>query len=105
MMAFKDQNGKITIDEVAAAQDVRNLNKSKESLLDAVSRLKEIQAVASEFSGKTGTVITETAVQLEKEISAAIASVDETVANIQGTVQKYQAIDSHLKDLINGEKG
>lgn len=103
-MAFKDENGRITIDEVAAQKDVRNLLKSKENLENVSAKLKEILAVAMEFSGKTGTVIGETAQQLEKEVLAAIARVDETVNTIQVTVKTYQTIDSNLKDLITGTK-
>ena len=103
-MAFKDENGKITIDEVAAQQDIRNLNKSKESLLTAIEHLKEIVALASEFSGNTGTAIGETALQLQKQIQATIDSVDSTSNNIDTTIKKYQAIDAALKDAINGAK-
>ena len=52
-MAFRDENGKITIDEQAAQQDIKNLNRSKESLTTAIDHLKEIIALASEFSGNT----------------------------------------------------
>lgn len=103
-MAFKDENGKITIDEIAAQQDIRNLNKSKESLLTAIEHLKEIVALAAEFSGNTGTAIGETALQLQKQILATIDSVDTTSNNIDSTIKKYQAIDATLKDAINGAK-
>lgn len=103
-MAFKDENGKITIDEIAAQQDIRNLNKSKESLLTAIEHLKEIVALAAEFSGNTGTAIGETALQLQKQIQATIDSVDTTSNNIDSTIKKYQAIDAALKDAINGAK-
>ena len=86
-MAFRDENGKITIDEQAAQQDIKNL--------------KEIIALASEFSGNTGTVITETALQLQKQIQGTIDNIDTTSQNIDMTVKKYQAIDSALKDTIN----
>ena len=103
-MAFKDENGKITIDEIAAQQDIRNLNKSKESLLTAIDHLKEIVAIAAEFSGNTGTAIGETALQLQKQIQATIDSIDTTSNNIDTTIKKYQAIDAALKDAINGAK-
>ena len=103
-MAFKDENGKITIDEIAAQQDIRNLNKSKESLLTAIDHLKEIVAIAAEFSGNTGTAIGETALQLQKQIQATIDSIDTTSNNIDTTIKKYQAIDAALKDVINSAK-
>lgn len=103
-MAFKDENGRITIDEIAAQQDIRNLNKSKESLSTAIEHLKEIVALAAEFSGNTGTAIGETALQLQKQIQATIDSVDTTSNNIDSTIKKYQAIDAALKDAINGAK-
>lgn len=100
-MAFRDENGKITIDEQAAQQDIKKLNRSKESLTTAIDHLKEIIALASEFSGNTGTVITETALQLQKQIQGTIDNIDTTSQNIDATIKKYQAIDSALKDTIN----
>lgn len=103
-MAFRDENGKITIDEIAAQQDVRNLNRSKENLVSSVNYCKEILAIASEFSGSTGTVITESAIMLQKQIENAIQNIDVAVQNIDSTVKKYQAIDSELRDMIRGAK-
>lgn len=100
-MAFRDENGKITIDEVAAQQDIKNLNKSKENLDTAMTHLKEIVALAAEFSGNTGTVITETALQLQKQVQGTIESIDTTSQNIDATIKKYQAIDQALKETIN----
>ena len=103
-MAFKDQNGQITINEIAAQKDIRNLQKSKENLYAAISDLKEIIGLASEFSGNTGVVITETTLLLQKQMETTISFIDDTTENIDSTVKKYQAIDSNLKDIINGTK-
>lgn len=101
-MAFRDENGKITIDEAAAQQDTRNLAKAGEHLSTAIASLDEMIALASDFSGNTGTVITESALEFKKQIQAAIDNMDTTIHNIDATVKKYQAIDAALKDVVNG---
>ena len=51
-MAFKDANGRITIDEVAAQKDISNINAALEHLLTADSLLTQMINIASEFSGE-----------------------------------------------------
>ena len=101
-MAFRDENGKITIDELAAGQDIRNLRKAKEDLDAAVATLKEMAAVASEFSGNTGTAITESSLYLQKQIQLTLTTIDTTIENIDTTIKKYQAVDRGLRDMISG---
>lgn len=103
-MAFKDSNEKITIDEVAAGNDVKNLNKSKENLISAIEKFKEVISIASEFSGNTGTAIVENSSLIQKAIKEAIVRIETTTNNINSTVKKYQSVDSNLKDTIDGTK-
>lgn len=103
-MAFKDSNGKITIDEVAASNDIKNLNKSKENLECAIEKFKEVVSIATEFSGNTGTTIVETSSQMQKMLKEAVTKIETTADNINATVKKYQSIDTSIKDTINGTK-
>lgn len=99
-MPYRDENGKITIDEVAAAKDVKNLETAKEEYETAKGMLDQIKAYASEFSGNTGIVIMETADQLSSQIQLVIDATNESIQNINTTVQKYQEIDASLKTMI-----
>lgn len=101
-MAFTDQNGKITIDEIAAQQDIKNMAAAKENLTAAADSLKEAMALASELSGDTAATIEDTARQFIKQIDATITSIDTASHNIETTVRTYQAMDSKLKNVIMG---
>lgn len=101
-MAFTDQNGKITIDENAAQQDIKNMAAAKESLTAAADYLKEAMALASELSGNTAAAIEDTTRQFIKQIEVTVASIDTASHNIETTVKTYQAMDSKLKDVIMG---
>ena len=61
-MAFKDENGKITIDEIAAASDIKHINEAKEHFSAAYDLLSQMINMASEFSGKTGPAIVEASI-------------------------------------------
>lgn len=101
-MAFRDENGRITIDEVAARQDIKNLEKARECLVTAIEHLKEITVLASDFSGKTGTVISESAMQIQKQIQGTVECIDTTSYNIDLVIKNYQAADASLKKTFNG---
>lgn len=96
-MAFRDQNGRITIDEVAAQQDITRIQSAVESLQAADRLLEQISAQAAEFSGLTGTAILETAEEFSQAVRAVEEAAQETSETIRAVVQKYQAIDQSLK--------
>lgn len=101
-MAFKDSNGRITIDEVAANKDIANLNKTLESLEGTLNYLNQIIALAETFSGKTGNAIVDTSNTMKSEISTYISEINDTIDYINSVISKYQMIDSQIKDSING---
>ena len=104
-MAFKDANGRITIDEVAAQKDISNINAALEHLLTADSLLTQMINIASEFSGETGKAITETSHVLQKQLRALIDYSKRTTGSIDRVVSKYEQIDRELKELISNYSG
>lgn len=101
-MAFIDENGKITIDENAAERDVKNLLESKAHLLESLSVMRRIEAEATEFVGDTGVVLGSTAQQLQAQIQEMINEIDQTINRIRQVVSLYQAIDTSLKETVQG---
>lgn len=101
-MAFKDENGKITIDEIAAQNDIKSIEIAIERLEEARSSIVEIKYKSACFSGKTSVSITEASEQLIKKYDAVISQLKETKEKISSTVYKYQQIDSQMRDLIDG---
>lgn len=101
-MAFRDEQGRITVDEIAAGEDIRNLKLAQESLRDTGSRLRQVAAQAGEFSGGTGTAIMDVAGNLAGEVHTLADRAQQAAELIEATVQKYQAIDQALKSAAEG---
>ncbi len=99
-MAFRDQNGKITIDEIAAQKDIQSLQKMKEYLISIKSKIGTINLQAAEFQGDTGETIKEQCAVISKQIDALVQDTDNSVHCIKTTVSKYEQIDRDLKALI-----
>ena len=99
-MAFADQNGKITIDEVAAAQDVKNLEQSKALLSQALDLINQTEAQGSAFQGDTGERIVAYSTELKADIQKQIDNIETTINAIKQTVARYQKIDQDLKNQV-----
>lgn len=100
-MAFKDENGRITIDESAAYNDIYNLRKSIESLTEALNMITAVEARTSDFKGKTAESLNGATSSIAKKIKAMINNTEETINFISSTVYKYQKIDEDIKNQIN----
>ena len=103
-MAFKDSNGRITIDEVAAQKDINNIKAAILDLQAARDSLNEIMYQAQSFSGRTAVGIEESSLQLIKEYDKMIQQLNETATTIANTVEKYRKIDEDLKNYISNRE-
>lgn len=101
-MAYRDESGRITIDETAAGQDIANLGQAAESLRRAADYLRETAAQAGEFSGNTAAAILEVAERLAGDVQSSEERAQQAAELIGATVRKYQAIDQALKSNIAG---
>ncbi len=100
-MAFRDENGKITIDEAAAYDDVKKLRSSIEALTEALSIISAIQARASDFKGQTAEILNGATASIMIKLKKLIENTDDAINAINTTVSKYQSIDKSIKDQIN----
>lgn len=100
-MAFRDSNGKITIDEVAAQKDINHINAAIQDLQAARDSLNEIMHQAQSFSGRTAVGMTECSARLIKEYDSLIRQLKGSADLIQNTVEKYKKIDEEVKNIIN----
>ena len=99
-MPYRDSNGRITIDEVAANNDIRKLRQSIEHMQAAIGNLQEILAQAESFSGNTADQIRETTNFLIRSIRQSISDSEAAISQIQSTVAKYRRIDEELKQKV-----
>ena len=58
-MAFKDANGVITIDDEAAAADVRNLSEAIEHFDIVLSMINQMETMTASFKGNSLAALTE----------------------------------------------
>lgn len=99
-MAFKDSNGRITIDEAAAQKDIANIRAAIQDLQAARDSLNEIMYQSQSFAGNTALGIEGSSRQLINEYDRLIGQLQSTVATISSTVEKYRKIDDELKNYI-----
>lgn len=99
-MAFRDQNGKITIDEIAADKDVKAVNAACELYAQAMVLTQRMTALSTELKGETGTAVTESSARLQDELERMKAFSEETAAYIKAVVARYEQIDRELKEHI-----
>lgn len=99
-MALKDSSGRITIDEVAAQNDVRKISQARDILYGSKRTLDNIISQASGEQGQTASAIVEKATELNKQINSMIERLDETSSFISNTVAHYQEVDRLLKEAI-----
>lgn len=101
-MAYHDENGRITIDEVAAYNDIAKLQNSIDIMRTTMRKFEQLQAEAAESSGKTAAAIANKAAEMIGKLRKAISQLENSIALIKRTVAYYQQKDRELRDTING---
>ncbi len=102
-MAYYDNNGRITIDENVAWQDIHNIQSAIEQLNSSKAAIDNLIRQADSEAGLTSRAIVEKALQLKKQIDDSINRLDETVTVIRKTVYRYQEIDRKVRDAIRAD--
>lgn len=100
-MALYDENGKITIDEIAAQNDIKRINAAIHSLNNSKAAIQNLINQASGGQGQTTNAILEKATELKGQIDAMINRLNETSWFISKTVSHYQWVDQQVKNIIN----
>lgn len=103
-MAFKDANGKITIDDEAAAADVKRLSEAIEHFDIVLSMINEMESMTAGFKGNSLTALTESYLILRTKVQALKQDSADTIDTINRVVEKYHEIDRQLKALIEGQQ-
>lgn len=99
-MAYFDENGRITIDEDAAARDIKRLRESAQVLKDSRAAIRSVKSQALEFQGEMSAAIVEKANEMERRQTAMIEKLEDTAAYIQKVVNRYQKLDEEIKKAI-----
>ena len=96
-MAYRDENGRITIDEAAANADIRKIAQAQDILHNALSGLRAAQAEAEGSKGQTAQAIYDKSQAIQK----LDGSLDETIHYIRHVIAVYKAKDEALKNMMS----
>lgn len=99
-MAYRDENGRITIDETAAAKDIRRLREAAEILGESRDALRSLLRRSEEMRGETAQAIREKTEEMEKRVTALISQLENGGSLIQRTVNHYRDLDEQIRREI-----
>lgn len=99
-MAYIDENGKITIDELAAGEDIKKIEQAQSILQDATRSLKAAQTEGANSKGQTAQAIYEKAQELINQIQRLDSNLEETTNYIRHVLALYKAKDEYLRNLM-----
>lgn len=103
-MAYHDYNGKITIDDVAAARDIQKIRTAMDKLDSARNSMSQLITFASEIKGYTGNAIQSRAQEQKRQLDTMISNLNQTCNAIDQTVEKYKRLDREVKAAIEAQR-
>ena len=89
-MAYRDENGKITIDDVAAGEDIRKIERAQAILQNALQSLRAAQTEGANSKGQ----------ELINQIQRLDNNLEETTNYIRHVLAVYKAKDEMLKAIM-----
>ena len=95
-MAYRDENGKITIDDVAAGEDIRKIERAQAILQNALQSLTE----GANSKGQTAQAIYDKSQELINQIQRLDNNLEETTNYIRHVLAVYKAKDEMLKAIM-----
>ena len=98
-MAYKDENGKITIDDVAAGEDIRKIERAQSILQNALQSLRAAQTEGANSKGETAQAIYDKSQELINQIQRLDSNL-ETTNYIRHVLAVYKAKDEMLKEIM-----
>ena len=95
-MAYKDENGKITIDDVAAGEDIRKIERAQSILQNALQSLRAAQTEGANSKGETAQAIYDKSQELINQIQRLDSNLEETTNYIRHVLAVYKAKDENI---------
>ena len=104
-MAYHNAQGKVTIDEAAANEDINKIRQAISKLEEAQNRIQQLNTMASSMKGQTAEAILAQCERLNKKVSDLIEKLNRSIGFIKDTVQKYKEEDEANANKIIGLGG
>lgn len=99
-MAYKDYNGKIMIDEVAANNDIKKLRQAIGKLEESKNAINQVIYQGNQTKGAVGTAIVTKGNELKGQLQSLINNLNSEISSINQTVAKYKRLDQEVKAII-----
>lgn len=99
-MAYRDENGRITIDEQAAQKDIRRLREAANILKDSRASIRSLRQQSGDMQGLAVSAIQDKSLEMDRKLTQMIEKLEDTADCIQKVVRHYQKIDEDLKKII-----
>jgi uncharacterized protein YlxW (UPF0749 family) len=96
-MAYRDYNGKITIDEVAAKKDINRINEAILKMENAGNSINQLVQQGTQMKGQSAQALVSKGSELKKQIDKLINSLQAESSSISKAVAKYKRIDQEVK--------
>ena len=100
-----NEYGQVTIDEVAANQDITNIGKAMQKLEESKNTIRQLQNNALQMHGRTGSAIANKCVELTNYLDQLHLRLDTSAKFIRRTVEKYKEEDREVAYRIRSGKG
>lgn len=100
-MAYRDGSGAITIDEVAAASDIRRIQEAESYLVQSKSAITQLMDLADRMTGQANDAIRDKAYELQAQVNNLNNQLMQSRELINATVRRYQQIDAQLASHIS----
>ncbi len=97
-MAFKDTDGKITIDELAASRDINCIRAARSHYEAADELLVRMLAMSEDFSGESAEAVRNIVARLKAQLDLMIQTSEAAENAVLAVVSKYQALDAQIKE-------
>ena len=98
--SYRDENGKITIDDVAAGEDIRKIERAQAILQNALQSLRAAQTEGANSKGQTAQAIYDKSQELINQIQRLDSNLEETTNYIRHVLAVYKAKDEMLKAIM-----
>lgn len=99
-MAYRDGSGAITIDEVAAANDIRRIQEAESYLAQSRAAIIRLMDLADSMTGQTSDAIRDKAYELQILVDRLSSQLVQSRQLISATVRRYQQIDAEIARQI-----
>lgn len=102
-MAYHDLDGRIMIDEDAALADISRAARAISILQQASAAFLQVSSEVEGYKGDTASALLEKANELNRQVLALMANLENAQAYTRSVVEKYRQLDLQWQAIIQNQ--